>query len=129
MSGIAEQTRNKAYHEHPTKESQCARVRMYLMAVTSGLTIAELSRLMDLPKSTISGRINDLKPAVIESGTRYDEDTQCNVTVWKWIGEQPLLFDIAKQTPAKKLKQINELCLQHPCDLAHKINQIINLKK
>ena len=126
MEKIAEQNRNKAYHEHEFKGSQCATIKALLSAVPTGLTSGDLHRITGLPKSTISGRINDLKPAVVEAGTRYDEETECHVTVWKWVGEQPLLFEVSKQTPAKKIKQINKLCLENPCELAQKINQIIH---
>lgn len=128
MSTISETNRNKAYHEHEFKGSQCSTIKALLSAVPTGLTIGDLSRITWLPKSTVSGRINDLKPAVVEAGARYDEVSNTHVTVWKWVGEQPLLFEFGKQTPAKKLKKINELCLKEPCDLAHKINQIINSK-
>lgn len=128
MKTISEQNRNKAYREHEFKGSQCTTIKALLSAVPTGLTIGDLSRITGLPKSTISGRINDLKPAVVEAGTRYDEVSNTHVTVWKWVGEQPLLFEVGKQTPAKKIKQINKLCLEHPCELAHKINQIINSK-
>ena len=122
------QTRNTAYFTHQTKESQCDRVAMYLKESHNGLTIGELSAMMNLPKSTISGRIGDLKPSVVENGTRLDESTNNTVVVWKWIGEQTELFKNEKLTPSKKIKIKNELCLELPCLLSEKISNILNQK-
>lgn len=129
MSSISEKNRNKAYFEHPTKNTQCNRIKMYLMAIPSGLTIADLSNIMGLPKSTISGRINDLKPSVAEAGIRYDEVSKTNVTVWKLVGENKSLFEEKKRTPAKMIKKIRELCLQEDSDLSKNILQIIEYGK
>lgn len=122
---LSEYNRNQAYFNHPTKQSQCAKVKALLSAVSTGLTIGELSRMLELPKSTISGRINDLKPSVVENGSRYDETSNTNVTVWKWMGEQQLLFTDEKKTPAKKLKLIQQMCIELPCELSEKIIGVI----
>lgn len=129
MTTISEENRNKAYFEHPTKDTQCSRIKMYLMSIPSGLTIADLSNIMGLPKSTISGRINDLKPSVAEAGIRYDEVSKTNVTVWKLVGENQSLFEVTKQTPAKIIKKIRELCIKEDSDLSNNILKMIEYGK
>lgn len=117
--------RNTAYHNHPNKVNQCEKVKELLISVPNGLTINEMSRILHLPASTISGRIGDLKPNVVECGSRVDVITGINVTVWKCVGSQGLLFNQEKQTPKKKLKKVKELCELFPCYLAKEIESII----
>lgn len=114
---ISIQNRNNAYHTHTDKNSQCDRIKALLIANEKGLTIGELSNMTKLPKSTISGRINDLKPNVIEIGKKKDVYTDKSVTIWKIVNNGNELSKVIN-TPKKMLKKINALCLQHKCELS-----------
>lgn len=124
----SEINRNEAYFSHKGKQKQCDKIKALLISHEKGLTIGEISTILDLPKSTISGRIGDLKPDVIEVGTRIDLSTNKSVTVWRWSGGQGLLFDLKAKTPAIKLKEIEQICKENRCEISERILKIIGQK-
>ena len=120
----SQQNRNNAYHNHTTKVRQCDKIKSILLE-KGGLTIGEMAEILCLPKSTISGRIGDLKPNVEPIGSKLDAHTNTMVTIWRWCGGQMSFFVEEKVTPVTKLREIQRICKENKCELSEKILKII----
>jgi len=89
-----------------------------------GLSIGQIALLTGLPKSTISGRIGDLKPNVKECGSVLDQTTNKQVTLWRY-NPQSEMFTIKKLSLKQKLRMIEDLCRVDDSELSRDIKEIL----
>lgn len=121
---ISEYNRNKAYIEHSFKHTQCGMIMQILINNPKGLSIGQIALLTGLPKSTISGRIGDLKPNVKECGSVLDQTTNKQVTLWRY-NPQSEMFTIKKLSLKQKLRMIEDLCRVDDSELSRDIKEIL----
>ncbi len=119
MEQISIQNRNDAYHSLTAKNKQQQRI-ISAFKEHGRLSINDLSRLLKLPSSTISGRINELKPNVMSVGKKVDHITNKSVTMWEYSESEN-----HKRRKQSKLKLLLSLLDSYPCDLAEKIRDVL----
>ncbi len=119
MEQLSLQNRNDAYFSLTAKNKQQQRF-ISALKENGRLSINDLSRLLKLPSSTVSGRINELKPNVMSVGKKVDHITNKSVTMWQYSESEN-----HKKRKQSKLKLILSLCDSYPCDLADKIREVL----
>lgn len=119
MDQISIQNRNDAYHSLTAKNKQQQRI-ISALKDHGRLSINDLSRLLKLPSSTVSGRINELKPNVMSFGKKVDHITNKSVTIWEYSESEN-----HKRRKQSKLKLVLSLLDRYPCDLADKIRDVL----
>lgn len=105
--------------------SQLVRIKELLKYAKKGITIGEISEITKLPKSTVSGRIGDLKQDILLLGSKLDTNSKKTVTVWGLknetnSGNKKCISNL------QKLKDIEYLCKRNDSSFAHKILDIIS---
>jgi len=105
--------------------SQLVRIKELLKYAKKGITIGEISEITKLPKSTVSGRIGDLKQDIVILGSKLDTNSKKTVTVWGLknetnSGNKKCISNL------QKLKDIEYLCKRNDSSFAHKILDIIS---
>ena len=119
MDQISIQNRNDAYHSLTAKNKQQQRI-ISALKEHGRLSINDLSWLLKLPSSTVSGRINELKPNVMSFGKKVDHITNKSVTIWEYSESEN-----HKRRKQSKLKLVLSLLDRYPCDLADKIREVL----
>lgn len=117
---ISLENRNESYFSLTNKGKQQKLIKNSL--IHEDFTINELSRVFKIPASTISARINELKPNAYSVGKKVDNLTNRSVTIWRY-NDQLDLFNSSKTT---KIAQIKKLCENEKSELSIKILKIIN---
>lgn len=105
--------------------SQLVRIKELLKYAKKGITIGEISEITKLPKSTVSGRIGDLKQDIVILGSKLDTNSKKTVTVW-WLKNETNSGNKKCISNLQKLKDIEYLCKRNDSSFAHKILDIIS---